>query len=93
MLVMSSTGVMYSQPIIPACSAREGPVYFTIDLSVSYPSVSTVSGAAGSASPAGEDEGVCVCVCGCVCVRERVYVCVCVCVCVCVIVRLCKYVT
>ena len=50
-VVMSSTGVMYSQPVIPACNAVEGPVYFTIDLSVSYP-----SRLAGTASPQGEDE-------------------------------------
>jgi E3 ubiquitin-protein ligase UBR4 len=52
-VVMSSTGVMYSQPVIPACNAVEGPVYFTIDLAVTYPSGSV----AGATSPQGEDEG------------------------------------
>ena len=59
-MVMSSTGVMYSQPVIPACNAREGPVYFTIDISVSFPDTTS-----GSTSPSREDE---VCVCWCVCV-------------------------
>ena len=34
---MSSTGTMFSQPIIPACNAMEGPVYFTIDLPLHHP--------------------------------------------------------
>ena len=55
-VVMSSTGVMYSQPVIPACNAVEGPVYFTIDLAVTYPSGSV----AGATSPQGEDEVMCV---------------------------------
>ena len=63
-LVMSSTGVLYSQPVIPACNAREGPVYFTIDISVSFPDTTS-----GSTSPSREDE-VCVCWCVCVCVCE-----------------------
>ena len=52
MVVMSSTGVMYSQPVIPACSAVEGPVYFTIDLSVTFPAGTTT----GTTSPPGADE-------------------------------------
>ena len=35
-VIMSSTGTMFSQPIIPACNALEGPVYFTIDLPVHH---------------------------------------------------------
>ena len=52
MVVMSASGVMYSQPVIPACNAVEGPVYFTIDLGVTYPS----GGVTGTTSPQGEDE-------------------------------------
>ena len=51
-VVMSASGVMYSQPVIPACNAVEGPVYFTIDLGVIYPS----GGVTGTTSPQGEDE-------------------------------------
>ena len=50
-VVMSSKGVMYSQPVIPACNAVEGPVYFTIDISVTYP-----FSVARTASPQGDNE-------------------------------------
>ena len=75
MVVMSSTGTMYSQPVIPACNAMEGPVYFTIDLPVNYPSVVD--------TPTEEEVRVCVsvCVCVCVCVCVRAHACVHVCVC------------
>lgn len=39
LVVITSTGAMYSQPIIPACSAVEGPVYFNIDIAVKHPSI------------------------------------------------------
>ena len=39
LVVMTSTGMLFSQPLIPACNAMEGPIYFTIDLPVSHPSI------------------------------------------------------
>ena len=51
-MVMSSTGTMYSQPVIPACNAMEGPVYFTIDLPINYPSSTTDT---SSSSPSEEE--------------------------------------
>ena len=39
---MTSTGKIYSQPIVPSVTANDGPVYFTVELSVTHPSVVTV---------------------------------------------------
>ena len=36
LIAMMSNGTMYCQPVIPACSATEGPVYFTIDVQVKH---------------------------------------------------------
>ena len=36
LIAMMSNGTMYCQPVIPACSATEGPVYFTIDIQVKH---------------------------------------------------------
>ena len=36
LIAMMSNGTMYCQPIIPACSAIDGPVYFTIDIQVKH---------------------------------------------------------
>lgn len=44
LIVMVSTGEMYSQPLIPACSAADGPVYFTIDLPVTHSSIEVAEG-------------------------------------------------
>ena len=40
---MSSSGVIYSQPIIPSLNADEGPCYLTIDLSVKHASIEVQS--------------------------------------------------
>ena len=37
LIAMMSNGTMYCQPVIPACSATDGPVYFTIDIQVKHP--------------------------------------------------------
>ena len=42
LIAMMSNGTMYCQPVIPACSATDGPVYFTIDVQVKHPEM-TVS--------------------------------------------------
>lgn len=39
LVVMSSSGVIYSQPIIPSLNADEGPCYLTIDLSINHAAV------------------------------------------------------
>ena len=59
LIVMMSNGSLYCQPIIPACSAIDGPVYFTIDIPVNHAEVTVMC--------------VCVCVCvrACVCVCAR----------------------
>ena len=36
---MSSSGVIYSQPIIPSLNADEGPCYLTIDLSIKHAAI------------------------------------------------------
>lgn len=38
-LIMTSTGKLFSQPVVPSVSANDGPVYFTVGLSVTHPSV------------------------------------------------------
>ena len=44
LVIMTSTGQVYSQPIIPACNAMEGPVYFTIDIQLKHPSLEEADG-------------------------------------------------
>lgn len=36
---MTSKGNIFSQPIVPSVTANEGPVYFTVNLTVTHPSV------------------------------------------------------
>ncbi len=36
---MTSTGKMFSQPIVPSVMATDGPVYFTVNLTVTHPSI------------------------------------------------------
>jgi len=42
LIVMMSNGTLYCQPIIPACSAIDGPVYFTIDIPVNHAEVTVM---------------------------------------------------
>ena len=39
MVIMTSTGKMFSQPIVSSVSATDGPVYFTVNLTVTHPSI------------------------------------------------------
>ena len=39
LLVMMSSGVLYSQPIVPECSANDGPVYLVNEIEVSHEQV------------------------------------------------------
>ncbi len=41
---MTSTGHIFSQRIIPACNAVEGPVYFTIDWQIKHPDIEEADG-------------------------------------------------
>jgi len=45
LIVMMSNGTLYCQPIIPACSAIDGPVYFTIDIPVNHTEVTVMHSA------------------------------------------------
>ena len=36
---MTSSGKMYSQPIVPSVTANEGPVYFTVDVNIDHASI------------------------------------------------------
>ena len=36
---MMSSGVLYSQPIVPECSANDGPVYLVNEIEVSHEQV------------------------------------------------------
>ncbi len=38
-VIMTSTGKIFSQPIVPSVTANDGPVYFTMGLDISHPSV------------------------------------------------------
>jgi E3 ubiquitin-protein ligase UBR4 len=38
-LVMMSTGHIFCQPIIPECNASDGPIYFTVEFSLSHSSI------------------------------------------------------
>lgn len=46
MLVMTSKGTIFSQPIVPSVKADDGPVYFTMNLTVTHPSIA-VAGTEG----------------------------------------------
>ena len=48
---MTSTGKIFSQPIVPSVTANEGPVYFTLNLTVTHPSIKM--GAEGSVNGGG----------------------------------------
>ena len=40
---MTSTGKIYSQPVVPSVSATDGPVYFTVSLTVTHPTITAAA--------------------------------------------------
>lgn len=36
---MTSSGLIFSQPIVSSVTANDGPVYFTVNLTVTHPSI------------------------------------------------------
>lgn len=43
-IVMTSSGKLYSQPIVSSVSATDGPVYFTVNMEVTHPSIVEAEG-------------------------------------------------